>query len=497
MAFVRTLVTAARSYSMYDAQHPTAQAAIQRCRATIGALVAHAGLVIGVTPQTLLANGEPIVSDARIQEGCALLNNHDIRAMRIVALPSPIAVGHFLTLLGFDAEAVRRRGGPARIWADYGHGWLQIEQIDYDRLLANTLPGPIEAVRRGSPADRVAQPAPIERDHVWQSLVRAIGDGRGSLDVQAERRLMDIAHSAEAIAELAADAARAQTAEGAALEAARAAALLMTFQRLSSYVEMHAPQDLDGVTANIAEAAARAAPAVLVGAAAESAESGLGADMVRAIGRQFDDDRVAQVVAGALTERGQEPARIATALQALVPDPARRQRVLHLARVRAGHSSARPADDVSSALASLERLLAGPADEAYVSRLYGGTIAQAEARSNRLRLDAPARLDEWMRSVSAESVRASSATVLIDLFALETTPATLFETARDLAQLAEDLLLADDRAEAERVVQALALAAGGPDAQRAAAARAALETIAAGGNQRIGRLARTALWRES
>jgi hypothetical protein len=160
-------------------------------------------------------------------------------------------------------------------------------------------------------------------------------------------------------------------------------------------------------------------------------------------------------------------------------------------------ASAQPANAVAAALAALERLLAGPVNEAYESRLYGETSEQTEARSNRLRLDAPAKLDEWMRSVSAESIRTLSATLLLDLFALETTPAARFETARDLASMAAELLRENGSAEAEQIVQALVQAAGGQELDRAAAARAALETIAAGGNRRLGRLARTALWREN
>jgi hypothetical protein len=473
-AFVRTLVTAARSHQMYAPQHPTAVAAVERCRMTIGALATYDDLVIGVTPETLLASGQPLPVDARIREGCALLNDHDILTVRVLAEPSSSELLNFLTLLGFDPDAIRRRGGPAKVWAEYGRFWLQIGQIDYDRLLTSAAPGSLGTIKR-EPAGAVA--APVERDHIWRSLVRTLADGRGSLERQAERRLMDIAHSAEAIAELADDAAASQTSEGAALEAAQAAAVLMTFQRLSSFVEMHAPQDLDDVTANIATAAARTSPPVLMRAMADAAESGVGTDMVQAIGGRFDDTRVATFLAGAMAEGGQAPARIAAALNTLVPDAERRQRVVRLARIQSEDQPSRLADDVSSTWTTLERLLAGPADEAYVSRLYGETLEHVEARANRVRLDAPAKLDAWMRSVSAESVRTLSATLLIDLFGLERTPAAVFETAQDLALLAEDLLIVGDIIEAERVASALAASIGGQDVERASAARSALAKI--------------------
>jgi hypothetical protein len=477
LAFVRTLVTAARSQQMYSSDHPTAVQATERCRDAVGAVASHEGLQLGITPETLLVNGTPLAPDPRVREACALMNGHDILRMRILARPAFIELSNFLLLLSFDPDAIRQRGGPARIWENYGHYWLQIDQINYDTLLAGAAPGTVTtASRRGDTNGAGAKAIP--RDDVWQSLVRSMSDGRQPIDVTAEDRLLQIARSAEAICELATDAADAQSAEGVLREAAQAAAILMTFQRLSSFVELRRPYDHPAVLNQITEAASKTSPSLLLRAVHEAAESGLGTDVIKAIGERFDDDQVAGLLATTLAVEGKASARIAAALNTLVPDEERRARILRLARHLIGQGDPQAAVGVTSVWHTLEQFLEGPADAAYVSRMYGESIEHIEARANRLRLDAPAKLDEWVRSVSAESVRSASATVLLDLFGLDRDPAGVAETAHDLAALADDLLLAGDTAEAAHVAMTLAEAADADDADRRAASRAALGELA-------------------
>lgn len=476
-AFARTLVTAVRAQQMYSSQHPTAAAAAERCRATLRAVAAHDGLVIGVTPEALLVNNVPLPSDSRIREAGWLLNDHDILRLRVITQPSVLALSNFLMLLSFDPDATRRRGGPARIWEQYGHHWLVIDQIDYEVLLAVAAAGTVETTDRGkrSDADRKAV---LERDQAWRSLVGAMADGRTAIDVSAERRLLDIAESPEAIHALAMDAADAQDVSGAATkEAAQAAAVLMTFQRLASFVELQAPQELESVLSNIAKAAAQSDPALLMRAIGDAAESGLGLDVVKAIGARFDDQQVADLLATALAAEGKATARIASALDTLTPATDRRGRVLRLARHSTAESPAPAGGNVSSVWLALERFLEGPADSAYVSRLYGESLEQAEARSNRVRLDAPAKLDEWVRSVAPESIRTLSTTVLLDLFSLEHNAAAVLETAKDLAVVTDDLLTACDALEAARVVVALDQASRSADPERASAGAAGLTDV--------------------
>jgi len=472
-AFARALVAATRTQAMYGPHHPNTAAAAERCRATLAAVVAHQDLVIGVTPETLLVDGNPLAASARLREAAALLNDRDILRLHIVAVPGALAFSNFLMLLSFEPVALRQRGGPARVWEQYNHPWVIIDQIDFDAMLAGAADG-ARAVAGGSVAE---SPRGIVRDETWQSIVRAMAGGRAAIEADAERRLLDIVASPDAIHALAFDAADAQGGSGAAREAAKAAAVLMTFQRLSSFVELQSPSDLARARASIAEAAARTEPRLLMGAVAEAAESGLGTDVIAAIGTQFDDGQVATLLAAAMAVEGKASARMAAALNTLTPDAGRQARILRLARTRARVPG--PAgDDLSAMWASLERLLEGPADAAKVSRHYGETLEYAESRANRVRLDAPPKLDEWVRSVSPESVRSLSVTLMLDVFGLEQHAAALQDTGNDLAALTDDLLLAGDATEAFRVVDALTAASASPDLERASAATRGLAEVA-------------------
>jgi hypothetical protein len=474
-AFARALVTAARALQMYSAGHPNARAAAEQCRSTLEVLAAHEQLVIGVTPQALLVNGSALPGDARVREACAMLNEKDVIRLRLTAPPLTQDVSDFLHLLATDADDLRQHGGPAVVWKASGRPWLQLDQIDYDRLLTSAALGAVVTAAR--PEGSATAHAGVARDdEIWSSLVRAMAHGHAPIDTRAERRLMDIAHSAEAIAALAADAADAQTGTGSVLEATRAAAVLTTYQRLATFVELQAPGDTDLVVNNIATASGKTDPALFMRAVSEAAESGVGVDVVAAVGARFTDQEASQLLAASMAVEGKASSRMAAALTTLVPDEERRDRVLRLARQRT--VADRPADsgDLAAAWAALDCLLAGPADADYVSRLYGETLEYAEARSNRLRLDAPQKLDQWTRSISFESVRALSTTLLLDLFGLEQDPDGARDTARDLAFLAEDLLQASDLDDAARVVHALHEASNG-EGTRADAARTALGLV--------------------
>ncbi len=472
--FARALVAASRTRQMYSDGHPNAAAAAERLRHALAPLALHEGLTVGITPDVLLVNGEALPADPRVGEAAALLNDHDILQLRFISQPSLAELTNFLLLLTFDGDTLRRQGGPARVWENYGHYWLQIDQIDYAALLAPGVGHDTAGARADQPpSDRDGCQA---RDRVWRALVQALATGRAVFDFAGEKRLLEIVQHAEAIRALSEEAALSAEAGGQAQESAKAAAVLMTFQRLADTARAGAPELVDAAIANIAEAARKMDPALLMRVVGEAAESGLGLDLMKAVGERLNDDEVAALLATSLAAEGKASGRLAAALSSLAPGDERRGRVLRLARTRAT-AVVRSASDVSTAWHTLEKFLDGPADEAYVSRTYGHTLEQLEARSQGLRLDAPARLGEWTATVSAESVRTLSATLLIDLFALERHPAAIAETAQDLAALTEDLLLAGDTVEAARTVAALHQCTGTADVERAAASRHALDAV--------------------
>lgn len=477
--FAHTLVAAVRTRQMYSTTHPASQASDERFRAAAARLLTHGRLVLGITPDTLLLDGDPMPHQARVQEAAALLNDHDVVCLQVMARPSPVELGDFLALLCLDANVVRQRGGPLHVLEEPRRRWIRIDQIDYDSLLAS--PDSSRAPRPDEDEQSVA--TLTARDHVWRDLVRLVGTGYGTLDDTADRRLRRIARSSEAIRQLTSDAVLRQAATGGGVnEAAQAATVLLTFQRLvgtpgAQAAEGPAPAGDPAVIDNIAEAAAGMDPALLMRAFGDAAESGLGTELITAIGARLSDEQVAGLLANSLAAEGKASGRMAAAFNTLTPEEPRRDRVLRMARNRPAALGRALQPAAAAVWETLEHLMAGPADAAYVSRYYGQSIEQADARSRHLRLDAPRQIVEWTQSVSAESVRTLSATLLLDLFALESDPGALSETAQDLATLADDLLLVSDTVEVERIVYCLHDAAGA-STSRAAAARQGLESIA-------------------
>lgn len=483
--FAHALVAAVRAQQLYSAQHPATTAALSRLRTSISALLPHAGLIVGVTPATLLVNGEPLAADPRIHEVAALLHDREILLVRIREEPSVVALSDLLQYLTVDRGTVRDNGGPVKYWVKFGHRWLEVGQIDFDRLMADrdvALSGGTETssasgARSGESDDDVD---PQAQDAIWESLVRSASSGRQLDDRVIRRRLLRIAGSADAIHALTTATLHAQKdlPQGA-IVATHAAAVLSTFDRLVATVEAQAPDQLPEAIRNAASAAARLDPELVMRAVGESAESGLGAGVTGALGAWFDDDQIARMLAQSMAKEGRAPGRLAAALNTLAPDPERQQRVLRLARDMAPEGNTRETSAFSAAWQFLDQLTSGPGDSAFTSADYAASLDVAPVRSHHLALQTPPQLERWIRTVSLESVRTLSVTLLIDLFTVEQHDEGLSTTADDLAALADDLLLSAELGDAERIARALRTncTEGSP---RRAPAESALHAIAHG-----------------
>ena len=428
-------------------------------------------------------NGEPLPAP-RVREAAALLHDRDVLRLRFPATASPAEVSDFLQLLTFDTDVVRKRGGPAKMWEDFGHRSIDVHQIDYDALLGDDNAGDGGSAGRGtvpgssgSRAGSDGRPLPGHDDAVWRSLVKSMATRRPtSAGAAIQQRLLQIAGSADAIHALAAQAMLQQPpAQGSAMLAAQAATVLMTFQRLLGAVETQAPGQVAETLRNLAAAASKLDPSVVLDAMAESAESGFGGSVAGALSTLFDDDQIARMLAHSLAAEGRASGRMAAALSTMAPDASRQQRVLRLARNLSTQGDPEKSSAFHSAWHSLEQMLSGPGDELFTSAEYSSSLAEAEARSHQLRMQPTPQLDGWVHSVSAESVKTLSVTLLLDLFSLEESAEAAAEVANDLAALAEDLLMSADYREAERVVQALTDVASWSDPRRALAARIAVD----------------------
>lgn len=479
--FARVLVAAARTWQMYSAQHPASSAALRRLSKSIDALRAYEGLTVGVTPKRFLVNGDVLAADGRVAEAAELLHDHDVLRLRFPQPATPAELTDLLGILAHDPDTVKARGGPARMWAEFGHRGIEIEQIDYDALMAARISGAARASSSPVPDTETARApgSPTARDGIWNAIVRSIATGQPAKGLSIQRRLLEISRSPEAIEALTSEAIQGDDEPGrTGAVAGQAATVLTAFQRLVRAVEAQAPGEIENTLGNLTEAAKRLDPHLVTCAVAESAESGVGIEVTTAMGRWLDDDQIAKMLAGSLSIDWRASARVAAALGTLAPDPARQERVLRLAHGYPVPNSGGTVEGADGPWLSVEQMLSKSRESAYTSTEYSMSLQDAESRSYQLSLTTPAQMDLWIRTVSTDSVRSMSCLLLLDLLGLEEQPDKMVELADDLAAMVGDLLMSADTAEAERATVGLGKMAAGPSPPHRTAASGALTAIA-------------------
>jgi HEAT repeat protein len=461
----RALVVAVRNWTLYPPEHPTVGASVDRLAAAIGDAANGGTFAVGVTPDTLLIAGAAADgSQSGIAEAAALLHDRDILSLTFVGAVPAGTVRAFLRMLTLDAEERRRRGGPARIWADEDLNAIAIEQIDYAKVLAR---------EEGA----VAEPA--KRDGLWRSIVLSIGSGAGALfDDRAQERLLAISASPGDIGDLAtAVAAPKCTVDGSPMITSQAATVLAAFRHLTSIVSVMSPDRLPQVMSNMAAAAAGLDPRVIM-QVMQSQDDPASAAVVAGVAGAFDDVKVAQLLATALALDGRASDRLATIFNTIAPDEDRKRRVLTLTRSLLSETDFGKSAQFQALWSSTEALLVSYNDAEYVSEAYRSTLDAVGGRAEILAAgELPPDLPAWMESLGQASVRVLSATMLIDLFNLEQDPARASDLAPDLSALAEDLLMAGAYEEAVMVTRALQSRAAAPQAIAREACRQALDQL--------------------
>src|SRR6266540_460556 len=121
-ALARTLVAAARSWSLYPPDHPAVRGSLDRLRTSIGETTHGQVFAFGVTPETLLVAGIPVGGrDAgAIAEAARWLHDRDILQLTFAGDITLPALQRLLGMLSEDSRVIRRRGGPSKVWAEDG-----------------------------------------------------------------------------------------------------------------------------------------------------------------------------------------------------------------------------------------------------------------------------------------------------------------------------------------------------------------------------------------
>jgi HEAT repeat protein len=464
----RALVAAGRSWALYPPEHPALRTSIDRLSSAVREAAAGHALSFGVSPDALLVEGIPIVTrEGPTTEAAAWLHTRDILQMSFLADVPAAALHQLLALLADDPEALRRAGGPAKVWAERGHRAIAIEQIDYTELFA----------------DRDRERPSRKKDDLWRAIVRAVLDRRKSLDEAMQRRLLDISGDVGAIGELShAVMTPHYSADGSPMLTTQAAAVIAAYRHLASIVEVMAPERRADVIDNLAAATTTMDPRIVIEMLRGSEEppAAAGGHPVRQeLAGAFDDMRAANLLANSLAIEGQASARLAEVFATIAPDESRRRRVLTLARELLSEHSFGRTEAFRSGWGSIEALLLTYNERPFVGTEYKVGLDSVGARAEHMAREVAPELAELVHTLDQDNVRRLSVILLIDLLRLERDPKRAPEIARDVGALAEDLLLAGDYAAALDVTAALAEQAANPAAVTGQGSRTALDALAA------------------
>jgi hypothetical protein len=459
----RALVSAARHWTLYPEEHPAVRASFERLTQAIRETTHDAVFSIGITPDSLMIESVPVPSSTQVTEAARLLHDRDLLRLTFTGEVPPDAVAGFLRLLALDRETLRRRGGPEGVWRDEGHASITLEQVDYAHVLEDK-----------------EEPAARRHDDVWRSIVQSIASGQTVFDEIAQQRLLLIAADTQGIGDLAtAVMAQKCTADGAPMITTQAATVLAAFRHLSSIVAVKAADKSGETLENLATAAATLNPQVVMEMLQSEDDPGDTVRVAGALSGAFDDMKVAQLLATALSSEGHATSRLAAVFDTIAPDPERKRRVLTMTRTMLSESAFGQSKQFKSIWSSMEELLIAYNDEPFVSVEYRAQLDGAASRAEAVAAkDMPDEMPTWTESLGQQNVRKLSVVLIIDLLKLEREAARAAGIANDMTALAEDLLMAGDYADARRVAAALADAANDSKFIAPGACREALARLA-------------------
>jgi hypothetical protein len=471
----RTLVAAARSWALYPPDHPAVRGSLDRLRAGITETSGGQVFSFGVTPDTLLVAGIAVGGrDAgAIAEAARWLHDRDILQMSFAGEVSVAALQKLLAVLSEDSRIIRRRGGPAKVWAEDGDAAIALQQIDFSQVLE----------------DREVTNPVRRKDDLWRSIIRGVLDRRKPTDEATQKRLLEISGDVVAIGELAGDVIGPHhTMDGSPMLTSQAAAVVAAYRHLVGIVDVLSPERRNEVMQNLAAATANLNPHVVMQMLAgegllEAKDDGSGGTgggdggVIAGVVEAMDDNRVAQLLATTLAIEGQASARLATVFNTIATDDDRKTRVLSLTRRMLSETDFGRQDAFQSLWTSMEELLLTYNEKPFVSASYRTGLDTVGTRAEQMASDVPADLVEMMDSLGQDNVRRLSVRLLIDLLTLEKDPARAPELSRDVAALAEDLLLAGDYESTLAVVTALQVQAADTTAVTSQSSRLALDGV--------------------
>jgi hypothetical protein len=463
--FARACKAATRAVSLYPEGHPAIGASLARLVEAAARAIEGGPLALSVLPGGLQVDQRaPARPDAAVAELAALLHEHLIGELRLVSAADAAAWRTFLLLLAQAPGDVQSQGGIARLWTAAGGQHLQVREVDYAEVLREREAG-IEAR--------------------WDTIIEHCLQGDAiDLDEETVRILLEIAADPARLADLAAQIDERAAASGGVR--IQTEALLRLMHRIADGVLTHHPEKLEAVLSNIAMAAGRLSPDVMLEVLTHRHEArpDHSIDVVDAMVTRMTDATVSQFVARSIVEERGATERLAEAFQALVPEMDRRQRLLGLARDEVGASPLGTDASFPDLWQRATDMLTSYRDEPFVSDSYARELSTARAHSSnveRIGDDPPEQISEWVSSVSDASLRARDMELLLDLLRIEEDPARYRDVLDPAVAHVDDLVLLGDFEGAVPLVASLCREAG-PEGRptHAQAAGAAVDRLLQG-----------------
>lgn len=455
--FARACKAATRAVSLYPPSHPAVGASLDRLVAAASRAVESGAYTLQVLPDMLLVGGAvPERADASIGELAALLHDHLVGELEVVAGGDAGAWRQLLALFAQAPADLQAQGGVARLWAGGGADHVRIREIDYAEVLRERGTG-------------------VRAD--WQTIIRhCLEDDRVTLDEASLRALLDAAERTESLKELADHVAR-DAAHGGTV--AQAEALARLLQYIADAVAEREPDRLDHVLGTMAQVAGQLSPDTLLGLLARRAHVAAAGepDIVSQVVSHMSDDTVGDFVAHSVVEQRGATERLAEAFQALVPEDGRRTSVLAVAQQRLAAGPLGHEDDFPRLWQQATEMLLSYRDEPYVSEDYARELSTARANATdleRIADDPPELIAVWLATIADARVRAIDLQMLLDLLRVEEDAGQWDVVATFVTAHLDDLFLLGDFESAEPLVEAVAAEADvtGRPGHRAAAASA-------------------------
>lgn len=462
--FARAAKAAARAVSLYPPTHPAIQGAMSRVVNAGSRLASGGGVTLVVHPDDLVIDGRAASrADGAIAELADLLHTRLIGQLSFDPAAEAADWLAFLLLLSRTPEELIAEGGIGKAWTLTGRTHFEIREIDYAEVLRERSGG---------------------KQAEWNRIIANCLQGESiDLDDRTISALLEVVEDSDRFAEFLAHLQESDGVEAKVGE--RAAALLRIIRGLMAALARQAPEKVDGMLRNVAEATAQLTPDMMLSflEQATSPDSADG-DAVGQVVERMNDRTIAEFVAGNIVAERGATGRLAQAFETLVPDAERRVEVLELAREDVSQSALGQESGFEELWQNASTMLMSYSDKPYVSADYARELSGARTQAievERVSDDSPERIQAWLSTVSDDSLRRLDLQLLLDLLRLENDAAAWRTISNVVVAEIERLTLLGEAQAAHTLLEPITRE-NGPEGrpQLAPAATSAIEKLAIG-----------------